>query len=422
VLAHRGSAEQTLPGRLAGLPVGRAAAGIDPSGAEQAAVRDCGRGHLESVMPARDRESTPLPGPRAPALLNDPVDLVLHIGSGKTGTSSIQHFLKKNRGRLADLGTLVPQEPGTLRHVQVGLYIKPDEALGSRLVWQHSGFASPAEFREDFRKRLSTEIAESGLSRVLLSDEGVYASSREAMRNLRGLVAEIARTLRLVVYLRRQDDHLCSRYQQSVKTGCVQRLSEWMREDMKGLYDYQSRLLRFDQEVSPTELVVRRFEPGSFARGSLFQDFLDAAGIEARAEDLEQPPDRNQSLDAESVEFLRLLNVHRVEREGATAGQIDNRAYLGTLMKASSGPSLTLPAAALDAFMAQWEDSNRAVAQDFMGDPSGQLFQGSRKTRNTTPEQRLDPDRLPRFFELLALPEEMQAPLSRLAEREAKAA
>jgi hypothetical protein len=369
--------------------------------------------------PSSSRESNTLPPAASSAPLNQSVDLVLHIGAGKTGTSSIQHLLKRNRARLAELGTLVPRTPGNLRHTELGMYIKRDAVLRNRLNWHTSNYSSPAQFREGFRRRLAEEISDSALSRVLLSDEGVYASSEEAMTRLRELVGDIARSLRLVVYLRRQDDHACSRYQQSVKTGCVQRLSEWIRDDMTGLYDYATRLSEFDRVLAPHDLVVRRFERESFVDGSLLQDFLDAAGIDVRATDLEPVPDRNQSLDADSVEFLRLLNLHRVEGQGSTPGLIDNRGTVQTLMKASSGPTLTLPDATLDTFMAQWEESNRTVAENHLGDPGGRLFRAPRKTRNTTTEQRLDPDRLPYFFQLLELPERKHAPIRRLAEREA---
>jgi hypothetical protein len=71
--------------------------------------------------------------------------------------------------------------------------------------------------------------------------------------------------------------------------------------------------------------------------------------------------------------------------------------------------------------MEQWEESNRGVAREILGDQTGQLFRAPRKTSNTTTEQRLDPARLDRFTELLELPERMHAPLRRLAEREARA-
>jgi hypothetical protein len=54
---------------------------------------------------------------------------------------------------------------------------------------------------------------------MLLSFESLYSEPDvPAMQRLRRLTDEIATRLRLVVYLRRQDDHLIIQYQQRVKT------------------------------------------------------------------------------------------------------------------------------------------------------------------------------------------------------------
>jgi hypothetical protein len=359
--------------------------------------------------------------PSATASPTEPLDLILHIGSGKTGTSSVQHTLRKSRERLAELGTLYPRSPGRARHVQLGLFIRPDAELVKQFSWHDGGYSSPAEFREDFQHQLFAEIDDSGLTRVLLSDEALYGSTVEALNRLRAFTDEIARSIRLVVYLRRQDDHLCSRYQQVVKTGEVRRLADRVEQlDYSKTYDYHARLRTWARLLEPNDFVVRRFETESFVDGSLLQDFLDAVQIDARAEDLNQVRSANESLDAESVEFLRLLNLHRIEHEGAAVGLINNRALVKRLTDVSTGPTLTLPDSVLDAFMAQWEESNRAVAREFVGDESGQLFRTARKTRNTTTEQHLEPARVDHFMTLLALPERMHSPLRRLAEQEAK--
>ena len=78
------------------------------------------------------------------------LDLVLHIGSGKTGTSSIQRLLSKNRERLAELGTLFPRSPGRRRHVRLGLFITPDAKLDNKISWHRRDYPSPPAFREDF--------------------------------------------------------------------------------------------------------------------------------------------------------------------------------------------------------------------------------------------------------------------------------
>jgi hypothetical protein len=209
-----------------------------------------------------------------------------------------------------------------------------------------------------------------------------------------------------------------SRYQQGIKIGWVTRLMEWAQEDMSDLYDYHARICTWQQLLEPTEFVVRRFEADGFVCGSLHQDFLDAAGIDVRTEDLVPVSTLNESLDAESVEFLRLLNLYRVENEQATPGIMDNRTLVKTLADHSTGPVLTMPAPVLDEFMDKWQASNGRVARDVLGDPRGELFTTSRKTQNTTTSQVLDPARLEHFLELSELPERMHLPLLRIAERE----
>jgi hypothetical protein len=352
--------------------------------------------------------------------LSRPLDLTLHIGTGKAGSSSIQFFLRDNRERLGELGVLYPRTPGEARHARLGLFVKSEAELENSPEWYREKHSDPVSFRKAFRRQLFSEIEDSGLFRVLLSDEILFGSSAQALRRLSRFTHRVTESLRLVAYLRRQDDHMVSRYQQGVKIGWVVRLRDWAHEDMSDLYDYHARIRRHERLLAPTDFVVRRFERESFVDGSLLEDFLDAARIDARAEDLTPVPNINESLDAESVEFLRLLNLHRIEHEGATAGLIDNRAVAKRLTELSTGPTLTLSASVLDAFMEQWEEPNRAVAREFLGDESGQLFRTPRKTHNTTTEQHFDPARLDHYFALVNLPEQLHEPLHQLAEREAK--
>ncbi len=361
--------------------------------------------------------------PPVTALPSDRRALVLHIGSGKTGTTSIQGFLQRNRAQLADLGYLYPRTPGRSRHVRLSLFLQPDDALEHIPSWGRQSFPSPDAFRKTFRRRLLREINKSGLSRVVLSDEALYNSPDQALQRLSRLAHRIAGSLRLVVYLRRQDDHLVSRYQQVVKHGETRRLAERTQQlDLSRTYNHYTRLRTWERLLEPNRLVIRRFERDSFVDGSLYQDFLEAAGIDARAEELKQvPAPRNESLDAESVEFLRILNLYLVEHERAEPGMIDNRALIVRLAAASTGPTLTLPERVLDEFMSQWEESNERAAREILGDESAELFHLPRKTHNTTTEQHLDPARLDHFLTLTELPAQVHAPLRLLVEREARA-
>jgi hypothetical protein len=356
-------------------------------------------------------------------------ELVVHVGMGKTGTSSIQHFLRANEEALAEHGVLYPRSPGGRRHIRLGLFITPDaEFAGSRVArrqsqdpaWREQILASPAAFREAFEAALADEIDASGLSRVLMSDEAVFGSSEGSMRLLGDFARRHGAALRLVCYLRRQDDHVISRYQQAVKWGEVRRIAERTAElELSPTYDYDERLDAWSRLAEPADLVVRRFERDRFHGGSLTHDFLEAAGVAVDPAALdEEPPTLNESLDAESVEFLRILNLHRVRRQGAEVGMINNRKLVRRLASEPGGPTLTLPEPVLDRFMARWEDGNRRVARRWFGE-DGDLFAAPRKSDGTTSDQRLDPARVDHFLEISELPERLHTPLRRLAEREA---
>ncbi|PWN01781.1 hypothetical protein DJ010_17280 [Nocardioides silvaticus] len=346
------------------------------------------------------------------------VDVVLHIGSGKTGTSTIQRVLRRNGDALREVGLLYPRTPGRARHTQLGLFVRPDDERVGHRDWLIGDYGDPEEFRRTFRRRLDREIARSGAEGVVFSDEGLFTAGERAIARTARFLSRLGGQVRLVVYLRRQDDHLVSRYQQVVKLGEVARLTTWLAgQDLARTYDYHRRLAAWG-EIEPDAFAVRRFEGERMVGGSLVGDFLDAAGIPLREEQLTHTEARNESLGAEAIEVLRILNLHRVEHEGAEPGLFGNHEHVVRLREVDTGPVLTLPGPELDRFMAAWEDSNRRVAREHLGE-TGDLFGSGRKESGTTTEQRLDPARLDHYLTLLEVPEDRHDAIRRIAVREA---
>lgn len=349
--------------------------------------------------------------------MRDQVDVVLHLGMGKTGTKTIQHLLRLSRPALAEHGVLYPVTPGPVRHTRFGLSFRSDEELDDMPAWRRMRAQSPERFRRRVHRRLLEEIADADLPRVLFSDEALYGFSGPTLDRLRAFTDRLGGRVRLVVYLRRQDDHLVSYYQQVVKVGETQTLTEWCAaKDRSSTYNYARRLARWREVMgADAEVVVRRFEASAFRDGSLEADFLDAAGIEGVPA---APVDRrNESLDAETVEFLRLYNLYEVEHPGAPGSGLDRQVLVGRLVDHARGPALTLPGDALDAFMDRWHEANRAVAREYFGDE--ELFRDARKSTPTVQAQHLEPSRVDHYLELAELPPSMGADLRRIAVREA---
>ncbi|KAA1418524.1 hypothetical protein F0U44_08420 [Nocardioides humilatus] len=350
------------------------------------------------------------------------VDVVLHIGSGKTGTSTIQRVLRRNPEQLLATGHLYPRTPGLPRHTRLGLYVRPDEEVVTHGDWLTGGYDDPTAFRKEFRRRLDREIATTTATGLVLSDEGLFAASDPAIARTRRLMDRLGGpdgTVRLVVYLRRQDDHLVSRYQQVVKMGEITPLSTWAQQDWTGTYDYHLRL-RSWQALQPDTFVVRRFERDRMVDGSLVADFLDAAGLRIDTSTLSHTESRNESLGAEAIELLRILNIYRVKHEGARPGLFGNHPHVVRLREVDTGPVLTLPEVELDRFMATWAAANERVAREFLDDPTGELFETTRKASGTTTEQRLDPARLDHYLDLLEIPVGQHPAVRRIAEKEAR--
>ena len=111
--------------------------------------------------------------------------IVLHLGAGKTGTSSLQYRLAANRNVLAAHGTLYPRTPGGARHTRLGMFAKSDEELVRTGAWRRMGRPDPRRFRRRFRRRLLQEIADADAGRVLFSDEALFGLPDEAVRRLR---------------------------------------------------------------------------------------------------------------------------------------------------------------------------------------------------------------------------------------------
>lgn len=345
--------------------------------------------------------------------MRDQTDVVLHLGTGKTGTTTIQHLMRLSRPALAEVGVLYPTAPGPVRHTKFGLSFRSDDDLATMPAWKRMRAQSPERFRRRVHRKLWAEIAEANLPRVLFSDEALYGFRGETLARLRQFTDELGGQVRLVVYLRRQDDHLVSYYQQQVKVGETQRLTEWAAVDRASTYDYARRLGQWRAGMEHAELVVRRFERSAFKDGSLEADFLEAADIQGvPATPVER---KNESLSAEAVEFFRIYNL--CVSECGDAG-VDRIALVNRLVDRSTGPALTLPDDALDAFIGRWQESNRAVAGEFFG--SEELFRDARKSAGTTAEQRLDPDRVDHYLELAELPGAMRADLHRIAVRESQ--
>lgn len=274
------------------------------------------------------------------------VEVVLHIGTEKTGTTSIQRFFADNRPILAQHGILYPIVPGRANHMRLAAYASNDDAqLRFR---KHLGIGAGElfkNFRDSFADELRSEVLESGCERVVLSNEHCHSRliEREEIERLKELLERFAKRIRIVVYFRRQDKLAVSHYCTLIKVGAIpERIlpelaaGEYFGSKVPYYYDHWAVYNNWVSVFGAENVKVRLFESEQLKNLDVVQDFLQAAGFEWDKRFV-LPPVMNESLKAEALAFqLQLNKLARKETrfardriEGERIVQFLEREYAG---------------------------------------------------------------------------------------------
>ncbi len=198
--------------------------------------------------------------------------VILHIGASKAGSSSIQSFLRRNRFAFAKRGYIIPSTTLSVEGPVSGDHVFALEGLAK-------AGGAPA-----FRERIASLFELSGpeAKAVIFSAENLSNQGNSAI--VTGLAEDY--DLRVVMYLRRQDELLTSAWQQwgsKLETD----FNAWLIMALKQYGQWDRTLAEWQRHVGRDAMVVRVFERQSFVNGDLLQDFVDAIGLEAPAGDLD---------------------------------------------------------------------------------------------------------------------------------------
>ena len=295
--------------------------------------------------------------------------LYLHIGPPKTGTSALQVFFAENYRALKRKGILYPKT-GRARVGRAKL-AGHHYMINSIARHRHAGYPPKKTFTEyiaDLKKESKR------YSRVLLSSEFMYFDiDSNDLLCFRELFSRIV----IIVYVRRQDEHLKSRYSEQVKTThdrilSVQEFAEYYTRS-KWFHIVQQYGDLFGKE----NIIVRPYEKRQFQGGTIFSDFLRILDLDLEDDYILPRGIINQSLLLDDLEYKRMINTLDV-------GKKRTRIFMGPLIGHSHSVRMKKEHVSIDrevlspqerlSIIERFAETNAEIAREYLGREDGRLF------------------------------------------------
>lgn len=298
--------------------------------------------------------------------------LYIHIGTSKTGTTTIQTYCGINREQLKSKGVLFPIMPYHYDRIT-----KNRNGHFLYAMIYENGVRNKEKEKQVLKQELDYIVdCFKDYDNVLLSEESIWWATATRRKGLWKYLQEHSQQnnyqVKIIVYLRRQDQFMMSRYNQIIKTdtgGGTQRFYEYFK-DMNGKYkcvmNYRQRLDYMAKFFPKENIVVKRFDRSYFYNGDLNADFLHILGVEIDDTFAELPKDENLGISVQSGELKRVLN-----RLG-TMTFAENQKLLQMLNECEEllpkREVSIMTTEHIEKFMKKFIDDNESIAVDYIGD------------------------------------------------------
>lgn len=238
---------------------------------------------------------------------------ILHIGVEKTGTTTIQEFLYQNRERLIRQGIFFPELITPRNHRPLAVYCSKSKK--SNQFTRLNDIDDPGKrekWKLDFRQLFELEMKkiDGGISTVIFSSEHftTLLKDKEEISRLESALAPFISSIRILVYIRRQDLIAGSMISNAARAGHHGKMHlESGRLFHKHYYNFFKLINKWSKIFGREKIMIRIFERDQLANNDLLEDFMQQARIEPDRQFM-IPGRLNISLSSAAVEAAWFFN------------------------------------------------------------------------------------------------------------------
>ncbi len=329
---------------------------------------------------------------------------ILHIGTEKTGSTTLQQTLRENRPMLSENGIFYSVAAGKQFSRELAECFIPfdqdsDFARKRGLIDPNSHSRWCAEKLDEVRSEIDTIRTQ--FNSYVLSCE--HFSSRlltqEAVAALGSFLSNQFAEIRVVCYLRRQDLMAVSRFNENLKAGFT--TTELAIVDplapLPRLFDYASLIERWSNTFGRDAIQIRLVEPERLVNANVVDDFVRNALDKTL--DLPVKSPANTSLSAAAQLALKLFNM-TVGTEHRIAMADTRRELTRFLIARSSGPAHLPDRDDATSFYYHFKAGNDSIARKYLNQDSlfSEMFNQYPAQSNAAPPVAEAADLLSKFF------------------------
>jgi hypothetical protein len=305
---------------------------------------------------------------------------VLHIGTEKTGSTSLQSSFGLNRHIFEGGGYFIPQtlapqtSDGTLKHSFLALISMSDAKFDDdlRRKFHMVDAESLTRGRRDIFRTFCDEMTAvpDSCHTVILSDEHCHSrlNSPEEVQNLKAFLDQFCEKYRIVVYLRPQHELAISQYGMFVANGIydIDMLPRFPPAPESAgrtytnwaYFDYKALLDRWAQVFGEKAICPRIYGTKDLCGGDVISDFISELSLVCAP--LQLPPRRNSDISADAQALLLQLYRCLDVKKGSGAALLRERLRNAAQM-CFPGTGAIAARNEVTAFLQQFSETNEAV-------------------------------------------------------------
>lgn len=224
--------------------------------------------------------------------------IYLHIGAPKTGTSALQNFFQKNRKILKKKEILYSQTGITRTSGQAELAFQVLELFPERNI------------DESIWNNLELEINKFNGEKILLDSEWFWNFNQQ---HIQALVNHLkAYNIKIIVYLRRQDEWVSSIVLQGTKL--FERTWTSVDDHINALLEnnntnYYNKISNWEKVIGKENIIVREYNRKKLYNNDIYHDFLkNVFNMECDDTFITTSEDINPRLDAKASKYKFIVN------------------------------------------------------------------------------------------------------------------